>query len=213
MKTDDLIASLAAELTPVKRGAARRSAALGIVTGMLVAIILLSLTFGVRPDLDIAMAGMMFWMKISYTASLALVALAAATVLTRPEAHPPRWLWLLAIPIVALGAVSAIELATAPADHRVSMWLGRTWQFCPAIVTMLAIPIMAALMIAVRRFAPTRLRATGAIIGLGAGAAAATVYCLHCPESTATFVLSWYSLGIGLATLIGTVAGPRLLRW
>jgi hypothetical protein len=54
---------------------------------------------------------------------------------------------------------------------------------------------------------------TGAVIGLGAGAAAATVYCLHCPEASATFVLSWYSLGIGFAATIGAAIGPRLLRW
>ena len=70
-----------------------------------------------------------------------------------------------------------------------------------------------ALVFVVRQFAPTRLRATGAVIGLAAGAASATLYSLHCPEAGASFVLTWYSLGIAAATAIGAALGPRLLRW
>jgi hypothetical protein len=51
------------------------------------------------------------------------------------------------------------------------------------------------------------------LAGLAAGATATLVYCLHCPESTASFVVTWYSLGIGLAGLVGAWLGPRLLRW
>ncbi len=213
MNTDDLIASLASDLAPIRPGAPRRSLVLGSLAGMLVAAILLVVTYGLRPDLDVAMRGMIFWTKIAYTASLALLAVAATIVLTRPEARPPRWLWLLAVPVVVLTVIAVIELARAPVDHRMAMWLGRSWPFCPTIVVMLSLPVMAALLLAARRLAPTHLRLTGAIIGLGAGAVAATVYCLHCPESTATFVLSWYTLGIALATGIGTLIGPRLLRW
>ena len=46
-----------------------------------------------------------------------------------------------------------------------------------------------------------------------AGAWAATLYCLHCPESSAMFVLTWYSLGIAFTTLLGALVGPRILRW
>jgi hypothetical protein len=37
--------------------------------------------------------------------------------------------------------------------------------------------------------------------GLTAGAWGATLYCLHCPEVSAIFVLTWYTLGISLAAL------------
>jgi hypothetical protein len=57
------------------------------------------------------------------------------------------------------------------------------------------------------------LRAAGAVAGLAAGAFAATVYCLHCQEVSALFVLTWYSLGILLAASVGALLGPRLLRW
>jgi hypothetical protein len=64
-----------------------------------------------------------------------------------------------------------------------------------------------------RRFAPQRMRAAGAVAGLAAGAWGATIYSLHCQESAAIFVLTWYSLGMVLATTIGAALGTRLLRW
>lgn len=213
MNTDELIDSLARDLRPVPRGLAQLRVTLAVMAGGLAAAVVLALTFGIRPDLDIAMAGVMFWTKIGYTASLALIALAAAVVLTRPEARAPVWLWLALVPVAAIAVRSANEMLNAPESMRMEMWLGDTWAVCPAIVLSLALPIMATLMYAARSLAPTRLRVTGAVIGLASGAVSATIYCLHCPESTSTFVLSWYSLGILASAGVGALLGPRLLRW
>jgi len=80
-------------------------------------------------------------------------------------------------------------------------------------VLALSMPIFIGLLWSFRRLAPTRLRAAGAAAGLAAGAWAATLYCLHCPEVSAIFVLTWYSLGIGLAAALGALIGPYFLRW
>jgi hypothetical protein len=64
-----------------------------------------------------------------------------------------------------------------------------------------------------RQLAPTRLRLAGAGAGLLAGALGATVYGLHCPETGAAFVATWYSLGVATWAAIGAALGPRLLRW
>lgn len=213
MKTDELIESLAQDVRAVPRGLARARVALAVAAGALAAIVLLSLVWGIRPDLDLAMAGMMFWMKTGYTASIALVGLAASVVLTRPEARAPRWLWLALVPVALFAVKSAQEMMSAPATDRMDIWVGTSAALCPAIVLALSLPIMATLMYAARSLAPTRLRLTGAVIGLASGGAAATIYCLHCPEATATFVLSWYTLGIALATGVGALLGPKLLRW
>lgn len=42
---------------------------------------------------------------------------------------------------------------------------------------------------------------------------AATVYGLHCPENTFTFVALWYSLGVLLLAALGAVLGRWVLRW
>jgi len=114
---------------------------------------------------------------------------------------------------VLLAVVGAIEMAhVAPSDW-LKMWLGRTWKLCPWLVLMLAGPIFIGLLWSFRKLAPTRLRAAGAAAGFAAGAWAATLYCLHCPEVSAIFVLTWYTLGIALAAGAGALIGPRFLRW
>jgi hypothetical protein len=65
----------------------------------------------------------------------------------------------------------------------------------------------------VRGFAPTRLRATGAVLGLLSGAVAALIYTLHCPELHPAFLVFWYGLGMLIPAGLGWLLGERLLRW
>ena len=65
-----------------------------------------------------------------------------------------------------------------------------------------------------RKLAPTRPMAAGLALGLASGAIAATAYgVLHCPEATAAFVATWYSLGVLFAAGLGAVVGRWLMRW
>ena len=213
MNTDALIESLSTDLRPVPRQAMRRRLILGILAGGAVTFLLVVIGLGIRPDLTLAMHGFSFWMKWTYTASLGLCSIVLVTRLARPEVTSLRGLWLLAIPFGLLAAAGAFEMAhVAPADW-LAMWLGRTWKLCPWLVLMLSGPIFIGLLWSFRKLAPTRLRAAGAAAGFAAGAWAATLYCLHCPEVSAIFVLTWYSLGIGLAAAAGALIGPRFLRW
>lgn len=213
MNTDQLIADLAADVRPVRRAAVARRLAVGVAAGVAVSLLLIAAKLGFRPDLDRAMLGASFWMKWGYTLSLAIGAIVATAQLARPDARRLRWLWLMAIPVTLLAGVGLLELARTPPGEWLAMWLGHSWKRCPWLVLMLAAPIFVGLLWSFRRLAPTRLRAAGATAGLAAGAFAATVYCLHCPEVSAIFVLTWYSLGIGLAAAAGALLGPRLLRW
>jgi len=42
---------------------------------------------------------------------------------------------------------------------------------------------------------------------------AAVVYAVHCTESAAAFVATWYTFGMLLPALLGLLIGPRVLRW
>ena len=213
MNTDELIRTLSANVPPVRRHALGRRMALGLMAGSLVTLAIVAAWLGVRPDLPQAMHGFSFWMKWSYTASVGVIAVAATIRLARPEVRSVGWLWLLAVPILLLAGVGLGELADNPARDWLAMWLGRSWLVCPWLVLSLSVPIFIGLLWSFRRLAPTRLRAAGAVAGLAAGAWAAMFYCLHCPEVSAIFVLTWYSLGIGLAAALGALIGPYFLRW
>jgi hypothetical protein len=204
MNTDDLIARLAQETRPVRRTAVGRRLAFGIALGAACSAVLLMAWLGPRDDLRVAVDQASYWMKWAYTLSLAAAAVALTWQLARPDTGPIRGAWLVALPVGLLAMVGLAELSRTPRAG---------WSACPILVLIFAMPIFAGLIWAFRRLAPTRLRAAGAAAGLTAGAVAASVYCLHCPEASALFVLTWYSLGILLATMLGWLFGPRLLRW
>ena len=213
MNTETLIAALAKDLEPVSPRASGQRVLLGIVGGGAVTLLLVVLVLGFRPDLGLAMHSFAFWLKWTYTISLGIGAIAMVRRLGRPEPVRLRAFWPLALPFALLAMVSIAEMARVPSSDWLAMWLGRTWTKCPWLVLMLSGPLFIGLLWSFRRLAPTRLRAAGGAAGLAAGCWAATLYCLHCPEVSALFVLTWYTLGIGLAAAIGALLGPRLLRW
>lgn len=213
MQTDDLIRSLAVGLTPVSRNAVQRRISLGILSGAAVTLAAIVVTLGLRPDLGTAMQHFPFWMKWLYTISLGVGAIAATIRLSRPDAPRVSWLWLLSVPFVVLAALAASELAHTPAAAWPALLEGRSERNCTLLVLSLSVPIFGGFVWAFRSLAPTKLRLTGGMAGLSSGACAATLYGLHCPEASATFVLVWYTLGIMLAMIGGAIVAPRLLRW
>ena len=179
MNTEQLIQSLSRDIRPVPRHAVAKRIGLGIAAGCVVAMLLVTATLGVRPDLQVAMHGFSFWMKWTYTISLGLGAVYGISRLARPAPGSLGGLWFLAAPVLVLAGIGVGELARTPSSHWLAMWLGRSWMVCPWLVLALAAPIFAGLLWSFRKLAPTHLRAAGAVSGLGAGAWAATVSYTH----------------------------------
>lgn len=213
MNTQQLIDTLSKDVPHVSPHAFAQRIGMGIAAGGFVTTVLVAAVLGVRPDLRLAMHGFSFWMKWAYTISLGVGAGYGVAQLARPTAGSLRGLWVLVIPVLILMGIGIGEFARTPPANWLAMWLGRSWMICPWLVLTLAAPIFAGLLWSFRKFAPTRLRAAGASAGLAAGAWAAAIYCLHCPEASAMFVLTWYSLGIIAAAGAGALLGPRLMRW
>lgn len=213
MRTDDLIRALSNDLVPIRPRAVQRRLGSAVVVGALATLALVIVCLGLRPDLAIALTGGMFWLKLGYTASIGLGALAMTARLARPEATAMTSLKWLLIPVALMAAVALVELFEMPPSDWGQAWMGESWKLCPFLIFGLSIPIYLGLIVAFRRFAPSRLTATGAVAGLASGGLAAAIYCLHCPEASALFVLTWYTLGMALAAFAGALAGMRLLRW
>ncbi len=213
MRTDDLIAQLAADTRPVSRHATEQRLIAGLAIGGAATLALIVTTLGLRADLPDAMLTRAFLVKAGYTLSITVIAMVAVARVARPD---PRGLgagWLIGVPVLLLAVLAGVELAATPRDQWLAMLLGSSWRQCSMRVGVLALPIFGGLLWAFRRMAPTRLASAGAAAGLAAGAFSATLYGLYCPEVSAMFVLTWYSLGIVIATAVGALVGPRLLRW
>lgn len=215
MTNDALIAKLCANLKPIRGTRARMSLLIAAAAGggTAVAIALFWPSLGPRPDLWAAALTTMFWVKVIYTASLAVLGFGALGNLSRPDSGPVRWARLLWPPVSLLFVVTALDWAMAPATSSAAFWMGSSWWQCPVYVLGLSVPACVALMLALSGLAPARLAAAGAAAGLVAGGLGATAYALHCVETSPGFVLIWYSLGLIAAGKVGASLGPRVLGW
>ena len=213
MRTDELIAALAADTHPVPRAAPQRRLAAAAAFGAPVALILVLAWLKLRPDLGAAMAGSMFWLKAGYTVALAAAGFWAAERLGRPGVSAGKaWTALGLVAVVFVGA-GVVQFAGLPADAHMPTLRGGSWTVCSANILILGAPMTLAGLLALRGLAPTRPALAGFAVGIFSGGVAATVYGLHCPEATVVFVSLWYTLGIAACGLLGALVGRWALRW
>lgn len=213
MKTNDLISMMAAGVAPVDRRLPQRRMLLALALGGAGSLALLLLIYGLRPDLKAMLGVPLFWIKLAFPAALATGSLLVLRRLLRPgQRVGANWAGIAA-PSLAIWIAGALVLLGAPAAERLPLLMGFTWRSCPFNIALLSLPLCGGIVWAVRAMAPTRLRLAGAVAGLLAGAIAALVYCLHCPEMEVSFWGLWYFLGMLIPAAAGLLLGPRLLRW
>jgi hypothetical protein len=213
MKTDELIAVMAADTAPVAPGAARRRLAAVCLIGALAAAALVYLVLGPWGNLTGFMRTGPFWMKAGYTVWLAAAGYLLTERAARPGAAAGGARYLAGAAPAAMLALALINLARLPPGAWHRAWMGGSALVCPVRILIAAAPAFVAAALVLRGLAPTRLRFAGAAAGLLAGAVGATVYGLWCRETAAVFVACWYTLGIAGCAGIGALLGPRVLRW
>ncbi|MCZ8086370.1 MAG: NrsF family protein [Brevundimonas sp.] len=209
MRTEDLVEALAGEIRPVRPV---RAPILPLLAGAVIAVMVVWIVLGPRPDLTQAIWGPTFWLKAAYTLALAGAALWLTDRLGRPGAAGGLAAATLAGVVVVAAVAAGLEQA-ALAGGRLEALLGQSWSQCPLLIVGVAIVTGPAIFAGARRFAPTRPAIMGAAVGVLTGGIAATAYSLHCPEQTASFVAVWYTLGVAGAGAIGALAGHFALRW
>jgi hypothetical protein len=212
MRTSELIDILARDVRPTPPGAVNRKLLTALVAGGLITFAIVALGLRCQPLLA-AVQQPWFWMKAGYTGLLTVAGAVIVRRLSVPGSRLGAAPFAAALVILVIFALGMSQILSAPEAGRVALWLGHTWKVCSPLILLLAVPIYACLIAAIRKLAPTRPPVTGAAAGFVAGALAATLYGLHCPEQAAAFVATWYTLGIGAATALGALAGRRLLRW
>jgi hypothetical protein len=194
MQTTDLIDRLASDLPPTSQRAAWKRLTVALSAGSVVALGAAWVSLGLGNDFAAMLLMSSLWMKWAYALGVSAAALSLCVRLARPEGAPGALPFLLGVPLLMLG-------------------FGRTAVMCPWIIAALAIPIFVAVLLALRKLAPTRQRLAGFSAGCLAGAAAAGLYATHCNETAAAFVVTWYTAGILLPGLVGVLIGSRVLRW
>jgi hypothetical protein len=211
MNTDRLIEMLSTNVEPVKTGQLKKTLALTLVAGGLAAFCVMLSTVGLR-SYGGGHYGFLF-LKLGFMLTLIGAGTALLSRLIRPGQDGRRLYMVIFVVFAVIGLSGAVALALRPAGTWGHMVMGTQWAMCAFCIPLFAIVPFAALIWALRRGAPTNLRRAGAIAGLVAGAVGAVAYAFHCPDDSIPFIALWYGAMVALCALLGSMLGPRLLRW
>ena len=128
--------------------------------------------------------------------------------LARPDAKPRALAFWLVAPFVLLAAGVVAELLVVPQSAWMSRLVGSNSMHCTAAIPMLAAPMLAALIVALRAGAPLHPSLTGALAGAASAGVAALLYASSCPDDLPLFVATWYPLATAICTGRGRDCGP-----
>ncbi len=211
MKTDDLIGMLARGAGPVEAPDDGRRLVLGLPLAFLLALALVTLVLGLVPPALWPQSATL--VKIGYAAALGASGLWLLRRIGRPGMSVAVPLGLVVAVLVVAATTGLVSLFQMPDGARAMAVMGKSAARCPVAITVLSIPALLVCLRAAQSLAPVNRRLAGAAAGLAAGGLAAAAYGLACDEGALAFVAVWYSLGMGIASGIGALAGPVALRW
>jgi hypothetical protein len=212
VRTSEFIAALAADPVPEPIRLDRRVAA-ALAVGFIASVAIYALLMGPRPDIAAAAQTVRFNLKFVDAFAFALPSLLLTLRLARPDAKPTALaLWLLA-PLVLLAAGVIVELIVVPSDEWRTRLVGHNSMVCMRMIPILAAPMLAALIVALRAGAPLHPALTGALAGAASAGVAALLYASHCPDDSPLFVAAWYPLATLICAAVGALAGRWFLDW
>ncbi len=212
MRTSELIAALAADPVPEPIRLDRRVVA-ALAVGFIGSVAIYALFTGPRPDIAEAARTVRFNLKFVDAFAFALPSLLLMLRLTRPDAKPRALaLWLLA-PVVLLAAAVIVELLVVPPDEWLHRLIGTKSMHCMRMIPLMAAPLLAGLIWAMRAGAPLHPGLTGALAGAASAGIAALLYASSCPDDSPLFVATWYPLATFICAVAGALAGRRFLAW
>lgn len=212
MRTDELVHALAADHQSAQSSIGRQIA-LAIAFGFAVSALLFWVSMGPRPDIAAAVVTVRFDLKILEALLLAATAVALVLRLAQPGAGTALQTRVLAAAPVLLAISVIAEMLVVPANQWQAKLVGSNSLVCLTTIPLLSLPLLAALLLALRHGAPTSRGAAGAAAGLAAGGLSAALYATHCIDDSPFFVATWYTIAIGTVTVSGAMLGRRLLRW
>lgn len=217
MQTETLIDTLVADLGPVRPRSQTREAML--LGGLVLVEVALFIWLGnMRPDMPLAVATPAFWWKAGTMAAFGGLAAAATLISLDPATTAARriagvWRGLGLALVLALATGWLIDAGQSGQEALLARLAWREGVDCVRNIGLLTLPLALALVILVRRGAPTQLARTSTAAGLAAAAFGAFVFAFHCPHDDPLYVLVWYGGGLAMITGLSRLLLPRLVRW
>jgi hypothetical protein len=216
MNTDRLIDMLGDDLEPVKSGQPGRALMLAVLISGIAAFGLMLATVGLRADAHSTSHLEWIGLKLLFAASVIGTAAPLLNRSARPGLENETNWRLILIPFLSAIAVALVLILVGGPHEWAAMLRGATtisFVRCLLCIMFFAAIPLAAVIFALRKGAPTRLKLCGGIAGIVAGGVGAAAYAFNCTSDTIPFIAIWYGMAIVLCGFIGTQLGPRVLRW
>lgn len=216
MKSDELIETLANELTPVRpRQAFALYALYWLVLAAIIGIIAVLVLGGIRHNLPAALSNSFFLAQNACAIAALLFSLCAAFLLAIPDRKPSR-IALVAISFSAVFwiAMIALNLAGASVHSLAEDWhASGTLQHCIRNFILIGVFPFLALLFMVRRAASTFPGLTGLSVFIAAASLSAVCMRVLCPVDEASHIVLSHDLPVLVISVLGWVIGGKLLKW
>jgi hypothetical protein len=128
----------------------------------------------------------------------------------RPVVSIERWLGRALLAGISLSAALFLAMLHARPDIAAAV---HTPAFCFKVVVALSLAATGAFLLSDAARPTPHIRWRGLLLLAPALLAAGTLYALTCPDDSALFVATWYSIAIIAVTATTACVGPRILRW
>ena len=210
--TPDLIASLAANVTPVRRLRPPLLRA-GLWVGFAVVVLaLFTVLHGVRTDFDERLNEPNFALGLAGALMTGILAAVAAFELSLPD-RSKLWIWLSAPAVVLWASTIGYGCLTnwvslAPGGIR----LGTTAR-CFATLVLTSVPLSLVLLVMLRHAALVRPTIVASSASLAVAGITATALSLFHNIDATVMVLLWNVVSAALIVLVGGTFGRRMFSW
>lgn len=190
-----------------------RRLARAVTIAVVVTAALFWISLGPRDDIAAAATTPRFIFKVVESLLLAGTSALLVLRLVRPGADARvATAAILAAPALLTCTIAAEMVLVSPAQWQTKL-IGSNSLVCITAIPLLSLPLLVAALYALRQGAPTRPGLAGGVAGLLASGLAAAFYAMQCTDDSPLFVAVWYSLAIAAVSLLGAMAGQRVLRW
>ncbi|MGH6781540.1 MAG: NrsF family protein [Sphingomonadaceae bacterium] len=206
------ITSLADELEPVRPIRTAEGLAL-VAAAVIAAAALITAALGLRQDLMDMAPHPMFFLRAGTLLLLGSAATLATIRMARPAVGRAGDGWLWALGAAALFPLTALVMMAFEPMGQVAAEIRGDGMECLRMSMIPGLFVGTALVLWLRRGAPTALERAGWLTGIASGTLGALAYSLHCPFDSLYYIGLWYTLAVGLSAVAGRLIVPRLIRW
>jgi hypothetical protein len=230
MNTDDFIEKLAKESTNDSRHNVLLKILATVVALFGISFLTLWFFVGIHPDFLAFIYSPVFWLRLGLLIIICISAMMMTWNLSQPSTQPRDLRYQATLSALGLiGVVSLSFIPGLPSEAQViaqahgwalaGVELGEDisiWQILlktSATISLLAIPVFAALIWLMKRMAPTHPSLAGASAGFAASALAALEYSFNSPYDINAYSNLGYFICMALLPLLGAYIGKRWLHW